>query len=619
MATYRELAARGRGGRLVAALLLLILVGNPAPAGFSLFLNPADPATLDANWYAGGWGDDWVPYVLGVASDDGTRIGAVDVDLRGVFHQRWNWSEETQDFTASPRGLNLGGSDSQLLMPENALLPVAPFEDNNSSSANLSLPNVPGKFNYGVGSQLKGVWGFPGASATSQNLAYLVMPRGYESQLEYAIDVASPTGDLFRFRQGASFPALPPEPPVVVPETLPKHLNPLPSVVMPTPAGTPPTSPQPPVSQEVLPTPPTTSGSNLFPWIAELDSSNDPTLPYGYKAYKFGVSTNDGSSIAAVDIRIGHGLLQVVKDLDDDGILDPTIRGTATTGADSHFLIPDGSVVMPLSEQLFGDPVRNDPSLFQSSSMGGAWGFPKELQSDTADLAYVVVDASMDIRRIGMHVEVATRNGDTFLPTSYLMAKHFAVLDANGTVIRPALVDVPPIVEQPVVPNEPPVVIDQPGPENPEGIPEVVGQDPPVETPFDPIQDPTIIEEVAWTPIVPFRLIVWEPGIFVPAIDWQIYLDPTDTDVAISTSLIDNIDFITQTDSDSDSTPRKFLTSLTLKSFMANAALASNVTLYAYDGGLGSAAASAPEPSGVILAVVATLGVARLGRRRGDG
>src|SRR5262249_33246095 len=150
MGAKRNFSARCLCGFVAATLGLSLLGGNSASGGFNVFLNPADPAALDANWNAGEWGDDWVPYVLGVASDDGSNIGAVDIDLRGVFHQRWNWSEESLDFASSARGLGASGSDSHLLMPENALLPATPYEDNNLSSASWSLPDLPGKYDYGV-------------------------------------------------------------------------------------------------------------------------------------------------------------------------------------------------------------------------------------------------------------------------------------------------------------------------------------------------------------------------------------------------------------------------------------------------------------------------------------
>lgn len=595
MGAMRRFGAQCLCDFVAATLGLSLLGGNFASGGFNIFLNPADPATLDANWNAGGWGDDWMPYILGVASDDGSRIGAVDVDLRGVFHQRWNWSEESLDFAASARGLGVSGGDSHLLMPDNALLPVTPYEDNNLSSANLSLPDVPGKYDYGIGSQLKGVWGIPGAPATSQNLAYLVMPRGYESQLEYAIDVADSRGQLSRFRQGASFPALPPEPQVVIPDTLPKRFNPLPSVVMPVPAGPEPTAPESPAA----PTPPLAAGPDLFPWIMELDHLNDPALPRGYKAYKYGVSTRDGSSIAAVDFRLGSGALQVVQDLDGDGVPDPTIRGLATTGADSHLLIPDGSVVMPLSEVLSDFSVGGDPSLFKSRSMGGAWGFPTEMQSDTADLAYLVVSEYTDIQRMGLYAEVATRSGDTFLPTTFLMAKHFALLDTSGNVIRPARIDLPPIVEEPVVPVDPPVVIDEPWSEYPLGFPVVTIDDPVEQT----TEIPSEVAAIDGPTPPPIRTVTSDPLLSVPVIDWTYITGWKETDIYAhvdTTRMIDLVDV--GIDADAPLSLREAIVRRLSDQASDPANFGPNAWLAyaAYD----SAAVNAPEPTSLVLAAM---------------
>ena len=162
-------------------------------------------------------------YLFRASSDDGATIAAVDVNFRGMFHQRWSWDEDTLGFAATSGGSTATGIDSHLMPWASSLVALAPREDNNVFTSPAALADIDQLRDYGVGSSLRGAWGYAGAEQRSAvDLAYLVIPRGSESQLEYAIDVATRDGNTpFSFRQG-SFPAppvLPPPAPPVFPST----------------------------------------------------------------------------------------------------------------------------------------------------------------------------------------------------------------------------------------------------------------------------------------------------------------------------------------------------------------------------------------------------------------
>ena len=221
--------------KLVASVILFLALAARTQGSSSVFLTPvadlgALPFSSDSGFNSLPAGNDWVSYVLGVSTDDGSKIQAVDVNLKGTFGQRWNWDADGQSFASTPNSLVTTGSDSHLMMPTNALSPLMPAEDGSLlNSAGLPF-GTPNSSSFGVGSTMHGAWAVPGieSATTSMNLAYLVIPRGSESQLEYAIDGADGNGNmLFQFRQGASFPPPLPPPPFVtqIPPTLPALLH----------------------------------------------------------------------------------------------------------------------------------------------------------------------------------------------------------------------------------------------------------------------------------------------------------------------------------------------------------------------------------------------------------
>jgi hypothetical protein len=440
--------------------LLLSLVGAPqtAQAGYSFFMTPvANPGTVpfvgDVGLNDPAVGGDWVSYILGVSSNDGSRIGAVDVDLKGLFHQRWNWDVDAQAFGATPLSLGFGNGDSHLMPMSGALFAVAPTEDSQHSALYGSLPDVPGAIDYGVGTRMKGVWGIPGANVTSLDLAYVVIPRGSESQLEYAIDVAGPTGDVHHFRQGASFPFPEPAP---IPEPLPPVLptpieNPIPPVTT-LPTTTPGTLPQPPVwtPPAQLPVPYVGIFAEAVAWSPESG------LPVGSTGYRLRASVGSGGLLAAVDVRVNGPLHQTWADLDEDGNIDPTPRGLGNgLGlADSQLNIPANALTMPLTE----DIGESADGMGLGTHLGGAWGLPSEIQDSSMQIAYLVVPDDVDYNDLDINIDLSVRQGETFYQYMDLKGYGYNYQPILETPPLPTP-EVPPLVD----PSEqPPLVIDPP-------------------------------------------------------------------------------------------------------------------------------------------------------------
>jgi hypothetical protein len=300
MTQYHQAIARsdllpGFVAKLAAGSLLVLAIAAGAQAGSSVFLTPvadlgALPFSSDSGLNPLPASNDWVSYILGVSTDDGSKIQAVDVNLKGPFGQTWNWDTDSNSFASTPSSLNITGSDSHLMLPANALSAVNPTEDINALPAS-------GSTGFGLGSTMHGVWAVPGAaSATaSMDLAYLVMPRGLESQLEYAIDGADGNGNmLFQFRQGASFPP-PPPPPAPLPS---------PPAPMPTPPAI---VDQPPI----LPPAGTTTPPPASPPQAPPDISVNP--PEG------SVITIDPLNPSVVEPTLPSATIQVIKMIPGDG------------------------------------------------------------------------------------------------------------------------------------------------------------------------------------------------------------------------------------------------------------------------------------------------------------
>jgi hypothetical protein len=116
-------------------------------------------------------------------------ISAVDISLRGTFHQRWIDSDDDGVFEPTPSGNATSfNGDSRLTPIAGALIGAAPTEDNSGTGSPLADTATR---DYGLGTTLTGAWGIPGASqTTSVNLAYIVVPG---SNVMYVMDLAVAT------------------------------------------------------------------------------------------------------------------------------------------------------------------------------------------------------------------------------------------------------------------------------------------------------------------------------------------------------------------------------------------------------------------------------------------
>jgi len=373
------------GGRAVISIFSLLHFAAAAHAGANLFFTPvADPPTtpftLDTGLNSPPY--DWVSYILGVSTDDGQKIQAAEVKLKGMFHQRWNWDVDALNYAPTPVNASTTTGDTHLLAPANALYGLNPVEDNNVFSSPSSLPDVFESRDYGVGSSLKAAWAVQTA-VSSMNLAYIVIPRGSESQLEYSIQGANPNGNiLFDLRQGASFPPGPPLPPPTPPPPLP-----------------PPTPPTPP------PPPPVHNPSGLFgtatlvksPMMGNPFGAPDSALGAEWVSYLITVYAQQGTTIGAVEAQITGPLHQRWNDSDGDGISELSANGTtasALANGDSHLLAPAGSLfgVGPTEDNSgTGSPLPDTATADYGvgSFLYGAWALTQP--ATATNVAYIVI------------------------------------------------------------------------------------------------------------------------------------------------------------------------------------------------------------------------------------
>ena len=138
-------------------------------------------------------GTGWSSYQVGLATDDGDLITAVDVRLEGHFHQRWPSGVGCFPFCPSPQGAPSNNrGDSHLSPLGGRLVANPPTEDNNTAST--SSPLLDSFYvDYGVGTFLMAAWGIPEASQTdSEPIALIVIPDG--SRATFIYDVATRTG-----------------------------------------------------------------------------------------------------------------------------------------------------------------------------------------------------------------------------------------------------------------------------------------------------------------------------------------------------------------------------------------------------------------------------------------
>src|SRR5262245_27422927 len=138
----------------------------------------------------GGPDSQLVAYTLGLSTDDGSNVAAIDVKIGGTLHQRWTSLVEGDPFEATPSGTSHQGIDSHLTPIASALI-VYVNEDSipNSNDPAPSPLFSPVRTQTGIGTTLRGVWGIPGSDQTpSTDFAYIVVPRDADlSQFRFDI------------------------------------------------------------------------------------------------------------------------------------------------------------------------------------------------------------------------------------------------------------------------------------------------------------------------------------------------------------------------------------------------------------------------------------------------
>lgn len=195
-------------GKLCASLAAAILAGfivSACTPAFGGVMGISSTVTTFTTPDAALTGQGWRGIVLSVMTDDNSVISAVDVNITGALHQRWNFNVDTETFDPTPSSANITNGDSHLNPISGALVGSALTEDN--SGAGSPLPDTATR-DYGVGTFLKGAWGIPGPSQTNKaNLAYIVVRDTDLPNIQIRAQVATSTG-TFALDFGTSPPPL---------------------------------------------------------------------------------------------------------------------------------------------------------------------------------------------------------------------------------------------------------------------------------------------------------------------------------------------------------------------------------------------------------------------------
>lgn len=168
---------------------------NPAGGG------AASAFATDTGFNSGAPQQTWVSYALGIIPSGGEKVTTFDVtittQLSGTsgFAQRWTLDADdpSSPSVPTPASVSVSTADSHLIVGGSIQF-VAPSE-NKFDAGGPPLPADTLTRDYGVGTQLRGAWGFTPAEQATQidgvpvRFAYLVMPRN--APLSMTVDVAS--------------------------------------------------------------------------------------------------------------------------------------------------------------------------------------------------------------------------------------------------------------------------------------------------------------------------------------------------------------------------------------------------------------------------------------------
>ena len=161
-------------------------------------------------------GAPWVSYRLSIASTNGEIIQAIQANITGQLHQRWNPDPDNDGaFLPTAQSTNVTNGDTHIMAPTGSLFGSGPTEDNPGTGSPLAST---ASAKYGVGTLLQGAWSLVGANAgTAANVAYLVIPKGTEVNTNITVQVANPDGATIGQLTAADFAVVLLHPPIVNP------------------------------------------------------------------------------------------------------------------------------------------------------------------------------------------------------------------------------------------------------------------------------------------------------------------------------------------------------------------------------------------------------------------
>jgi hypothetical protein len=180
---------------LFLALGVAVVLSTSAFAGVigtaTLVANPPAVNFLtDTGYNSAPLSDQWVSYILGLQTDDGSNIASVDITLTGVFNQRWTINDEGT--APTPSSNNKTNADTHLILPTSPVTAVAPNENNNQVGSFPPIAPDTDTRDYGIGTLLNGSWGYATADrATQVEFAYVVIPKGKEKELLFNVKAAT--------------------------------------------------------------------------------------------------------------------------------------------------------------------------------------------------------------------------------------------------------------------------------------------------------------------------------------------------------------------------------------------------------------------------------------------
>jgi hypothetical protein len=204
----------------IEALFAIVTLFRTTDAFSSLFLQ----ATLDANppnfpfQLRGAMPAPWQSYQLSLVATAGEVIRAVDVEITGPMHQRWDDEDvpcEGIFCRPTPTGTPLnGGVDSSL--SGFGLFALGPTENNSKTGSPLPHERYA---EYGIGDHLAGAWGILNPQPVTY-LAYIVVRNDELPNIQITVESADPQGNVYPALTAEDLVVTIPQPPLTIDASL---------------------------------------------------------------------------------------------------------------------------------------------------------------------------------------------------------------------------------------------------------------------------------------------------------------------------------------------------------------------------------------------------------------